>query len=63
MQQTNDWKPTDEITTTVGTIWNTQADHFDQGVATERERIIALIKCVEGTDWLIDLIRGKADNE
>lgn len=56
------WQPTDEVTTTAGSIWQSQIEAHEGGVLAERERIIALIKCVEDTDWLIDLIKG-ANNE
>ena len=40
----SDWKETDEITTTVGSIWLSQNQAYAAGVAFERERIIKLLE-------------------
>jgi hypothetical protein len=38
-----EWKPEDEVTTTVGTIWRAQDEAFREGVAFTIERIKARI--------------------
>lgn len=57
----SEWHASDEVVTTVGSIWQSQIEAHEGGVLAERERITALIKHVEGADWLIDLIKGETE--
>lgn len=38
-----DWEPDDEVTTTCGSIWSTQEEHYQLGVKAERERLINIL--------------------